>query len=88
MFRKVGPWYARRFGPSKVFNKRIVTLSSRAEFEATLDDYLRWRRQFVDEQGQLLAKYQPEPLVASFMQEPNAARREAIPVPKGPVEVW
>ena len=29
MFRKVGPWYAKRFGPANEFNKRIVRLSSR-----------------------------------------------------------
>ena len=38
--------------------------------------------------GELLAKYQPPPMVASFMQEPGVAQRTAIPVPKGPVEVW
>jgi len=27
-------------------------------------------------------------MVASFMQEPGVAQRAAIPVPKGPVEVW
>ena len=30
MFRKIGPWYARRFGPANEFNKRIVTLSNKA----------------------------------------------------------
>ena len=28
------------------------------------------------------------PMIASFMQEPDSVRREQIPVPKGPVEVW
>ena len=88
MFRKVGPWYAKRFGPSNEFNKRIVQLSSRAEFGEIIESYLQWRRQFLDEQGELKPKYQPPPLVASFMQEPGVSRREQIPVPKGPVEVW
>jgi tRNA-dihydrouridine synthase B len=82
MFRKVAPWYSKRFGPANEFNKRIVQLTSRAEFQEILDDYVRWREQFLDDAGELRPKYQPAPLVASFMQ------RESIPVPKGPVEVW
>jgi tRNA-dihydrouridine synthase B len=88
MFRKVGPWYAKRFGPANEFNKRIVTISTRAQFQDLLEYYLKWRRQFLDESGNLKPSYQPAPLVASFMQEPGVAAREAIPVPKGPVEVW
>src|SRR5712672_1833569 len=88
MFRKVAPWYAKRFGPANEFNKRVVTISSRAEFHEILSDYLDWRRQFLDELGELKPHYQPAPLVASFMLEPAVGRREQIPVPKGPVEVW
>ena len=88
MFRKIGPWYSKRFGPANVFNKRIVKLAGAAEFEEILRDYIRWREQFLDERGQLKANYQPAPMTASFMQEPAAAQRAAIPVPKGPVEVW
>jgi nifR3 family TIM-barrel protein len=88
MFRKVAPWYAKRFGPANVFNKRVVTISSKAEFHQVLGGYLDWRKQFLDENGDLNPRYQPAPLVASFMQEPGAAQRNAIPVPKGPVEVW
>jgi nifR3 family TIM-barrel protein len=90
MFRKIGPWYAKRFGPVSVFNKRIVHLETRAQFEEILADYLAWRRQFLDDDGNLLPRFQPAPLTSSFLQpdEPAAARREAIPVPKGPVDVW
>ncbi len=88
MFRKVGPWYARRFGPANEFNKRVVQICSKAEFHDVLENYLRWRRQFLDETGALKPRFQPPPLVASFMQEPAVAQRERIPVPKGPVEVW
>src|ERR1700749_1487950 len=28
MFRKVAPWYAKRFGPSHEFNKRVVQVST------------------------------------------------------------
>jgi hypothetical protein len=88
MFRKVAPWYAKRFGPANEFNKRVVTISTRAEFHALLQHYQQWRQQFLDEHGALRPNYRPPPMMASFMQEPESARRESIPVPKGPVEVW
>ncbi len=46
MFRKVAPWYAKRFGPANEFNKRVVLVSSRAEFYEILEHYRRWRQQF------------------------------------------
>ena len=91
LFRKVAPWYAKRFGPAKDFKRRIITIASRADFEAALAVYITWRAPFCDEHGELLPKYQPGPMVASFMREPGApdsTERESIPVPKGPVEVW
>ncbi len=88
MFRKVAPWYAKRFGPVSEFNKGVVRISSKAEFHDVLENYLRWRQQFLDESGELKAKFRPAPMVASFMQEPSVANREHIPVPQGPVEVW
>jgi nifR3 family TIM-barrel protein len=88
MFRKVGPWYARRFGPCHEFNKRVTGLRSAGEFDDILDSYRRWRAQFLDENGELKPKYRPPPLVASFMREGEAGGRGGIPVPRGPVEVW
>jgi tRNA-dihydrouridine synthase B len=88
MFRKVAPWYSKRFGPANEFNKRIVQLSSKAEYYEILQNYVKWREQFLDESGDLKPQYRPAPLIASFMQEPGVANRSAIPVPKGPVEVW
>lgn len=88
MFRKVAPWYAKRFGPANEFNKRVVQISSKNGFQNVLSGYLRWREQFLDETGELKPRFAPPPMVASFMQEPEVARREHIPVPKGPVEVW
>jgi len=89
LFRKVAPWYAKRFGPAKVFKQRIIAIKSRADFEAALAEYLGWRAQFCDERGELLPKYAPAPMVASFMtSDGDATERSAIPVPKGPVEVW
>jgi tRNA-dihydrouridine synthase B len=91
LFRKVAPWYAKRFGPAKPFKQRVITVSSRAEFDAAIADYVAWRAQFCDERGELLDKFKLPPMEASFMRAPSAAdalERDAIPVPKGPVEVW
>jgi tRNA-dihydrouridine synthase B len=89
MFRKVAPWYSKRFGPCHEFNKRAVQISTRAEFHHSLKHYIRWRRQFLDENDELLSRFQPPPMIASFMRdEPAVVQRGQIPVPKGPVEVW
>jgi tRNA-dihydrouridine synthase B len=88
MFRKVAPWYAKRFGPAAEFNRHVVRISTRQQFQDVLENYLRWRAQFLDENGELKQKFQPPPMVASFMLEPEVALREHLPVPKGPVEVW
>jgi tRNA-dihydrouridine synthase B len=87
MFRKVAPWYSKRFGPANLFNKRVVLIKNRAEFEHLLSEYITWREQFLDDDGELKPTYRPGPMIASFM-EPASTQREAIPVPKGPVEVW
>ena len=88
MFRKVAPWYAKRFGPCHEFNKKIVQVATKAQFHEILENYIRWRQQFLDERGELLPRFQQAPLVASFMREPDSTTRTQIPVPKGPVEVW
>ena len=91
LFRKVAPWYAKRFGPAKPFKRRIITITSRADFDAAVVEFLAWRAQFCDAHGVLLEKYAPAPMVASFMRDPDdpaSVTRESIPVPKGPVEVW
>ena len=88
MFRKVAPWYAKRFGPCHEFNKRVVHISTREQFLEVLANYLAWRKQFLDANGELQIRFQPAPLVASFMRDPDSTPRQHIPVPKGPVEVW
>jgi nifR3 family TIM-barrel protein len=91
LFRKVAPWYAKRFGPAKPFKQRIITITSRADFEAAIAEYVAWRQQFCDEHGNLTERFQLSPLVASFMRpeaDRAAGERDAIPVPKGPVDVW
>ena len=88
MFRKIAPWHAKRFGPASRFNKQVVHVASRQDFEAVLDDYLQWRAQFVDDDGQLKPQFRPAPMIASFMREETAAAPAAIPVPQGPVDRW
>ena len=91
LFRKVAPWYAKRFGPAKLFKQRIIAIRSRADYQAAVAEYVAWRAPFCDASGELLPKYQPAPMVASFLRDPDEAgiySRESIPVPKGPVEVW
>ncbi len=89
-FRKVAPWYAKRFGPSKPFKRDIIRITSRGDFEKAIADYIAWRERFCDEHGVLLPKYAPDPMVASFQRDEDdpVFQRESIPVPKGPVEVW
>jgi tRNA-dihydrouridine synthase B len=91
MFRKVGPWYAKRFGPASFFNKGIVRIATRGDYDALLERYLDWRGQFVDENGVLLPRYAPGDMALNFRHDeevPAAARRENIPVPAGPNELW
>jgi tRNA-dihydrouridine synthase B len=88
MFRKVAPQYARRFGPANEFNKQVVHVANRAQFHEILDYYRRWRAQFLDDFGELLPRFRPPPMVASFMQDANVAPAVQVHVPKGPVEVW
>ena len=90
MFRKVAPWYAKRFGPCHEFNKQVVQVATKAQFDEILESYISWRQQFIDEHGELLPRFRQPPMIASFMREnePASTRREHIPVPKGPVEVW
>jgi nifR3 family TIM-barrel protein len=88
MFRKIAPWYAKRFGPCHEFNKKVVHVSTRAQFLEVLENYRRWRKQFLDETGELQPRFAPAPLIASFMREPDEQVPSQIHVPKGPVEVW
>lgn len=91
MFRKIAPWYARRFGPASFFNQRAVRSSSREDFDRALADYVKWRSQFLDDQGLLRPAYAPPPLTAAFADDTDGEPEPAetsLPVPKGPVELW
>jgi len=88
MFRKVAPWYSRRFGPATEFNRQAVAIRCREDFARVLEQYREWRRKFLDENGELQARFAPAPLFSSFMQQPGEDHAGQIPVPKGPVEVW
>lgn len=84
-FRKVAPWYAKRFGPSKYFKDRVVRFSSLAEFEEILGAYIEWRSRFCDENGELLERYRPGSQYSSIT---DGVPEERIKVPKGAVERW
>ena len=44
MFRKVGPWYSKRFpGRGYEFNKKVVQVATKAQFDEILASYIRWR---------------------------------------------
>jgi tRNA-dihydrouridine synthase B len=90
MFRKVGPWYSKRFGPASFFNKGIVRVGTRHDYEVLVADYQEWRRQFLDDKDELLPRYAPAELPLNFVDrdEPAVARRDSIPVPAGPNEIW
>jgi tRNA-dihydrouridine synthase B len=91
LFRKVAPWYAKRFGPARPFKQRILTIESRAGFEAAITEFLQWRAAFCDPSGELLPKYQPSPMAPDFAGDGDEAEvfsRDSVPVPRGPVEVW
>ena len=91
LFRKVAPWYARRFGPAREFRRRVVAIASRADFEAAVARYLAWRAAFCDPSGELLPRYLQAPLEAAFAgdgDDSGVPGRPAIPVPRGPVETW
>jgi len=68
--------YSKRFGPAVEFNRRIVTLNGRAEFDQIVGGYRTWRAQFLDENQRLRPCYAPRPF------------ETAIPVPRGPNELW
>ena len=74
--------------PAKPFNRRIVYIESKSDFDQLLAEFLDWRRQFLGDDGELQKRYQPDAMTPDFADEPEVFRRKAIPVPKGPVEVW
>ena len=82
MFRKVAPWYSKRFGPANEFNKRIAAFEQGGVLRDS-SELCEVAGAIPDENGELKPQYRPAPLVASFMQEPGVAGRSAIPVPKG-----
>ncbi len=91
MFRKPAAWYAKRLGPAKQFKKEIVGLRTREQFDEIAERFEKWRAPFCGSDGELLPKYRPGPLTASFMadeDDPAVMQRESIPVPKGPVDTW
>jgi nifR3 family TIM-barrel protein len=87
LFRKVIPWYAKRFGPASEFKKAAVRITCRSDYENALGEYRDWRKQFLDDKGELQGKFAPSKLEAVFAGDAPVERSE-IPVPQGPVENW
>ena len=90
MFRKVAPWYAKRFGPCHEFNKQVVQVASRRSSTRFWITTSAGGGNFWMNTANCCRAFNQPPIVASFMREtePASTRREHIPVPKGPVEVW
>ncbi|MCD6338910.1 MAG: tRNA dihydrouridine synthase DusB [Verrucomicrobia bacterium] len=80
MFRKIAPWHARGFGPAAEFRRLVSRLVSLSEFDAILERYLAWRRQFTDERGELLPRYRPR--------RPEEPAPQPVPTPKRPHSGW
>ena len=74
MFRKVAPWYAKRFGPASEFNKRVVLVSSKAEFDERAKE---WKPRAAEFTSGYLWKY---------AQQVGAARYGALTHPGGAAE--
>ena len=77
-FRKVSLQYSRRFGPVKEFDKRMIHLNHRSEFDEIVTAYRQWRQQFLDDHGELRQAYKPRPL----------DQDATIRVRQGPNELW
>ena len=85
-FRKVAVWYAKQFGPAKMFKDAVVRFESKARFEEILAAYRTWRERFCDGNGELLPRYQPADPYSTITDA--TAKDEKIKVPKGPVDIW
>lgn len=85
-FRKVAVWYAKQFGPSKMFKDAVVRFNSVVLFEEILAKYTEWRSRFCDDSGELMDRYKPANPYSSITDA--TPETEKIKVPKGPVDVW
>jgi nifR3 family TIM-barrel protein len=66
MFRKIIPMYARGLGPSKEFIKKTVKVSNKEQFYNAIEFYRNWRKQFLNENGELKSQYRPSIPTALF----------------------
>jgi len=85
LFRKIATWYVHRSGPSVWFRRRIFELRTSSEFEEIVAGFRDWRRQFLDENGELLPRFQP---VWNEKAEIHDKKDDRIAVPRGPVSSW
>ncbi len=85
MFRKVGPQYVKHCGPAIEFNRRVKQLRTRAEFDEILAAFGAWRRQFLDDAGELLPPFRPRSTGGSLIDDSD---EPALRVNSGPNELW
>ena len=78
----------KRFGPANEFNKRVVHVSTRAEFDACWRITVKWRAQFLDEHGELKPTFRPAADGGVVHAEGSEARRAALPCPRGRWMLW
>ena len=67
-FRKIAPFYTRRMGPAREVNRQISHCTSIAQFHQIMEDYLKERVRFLDEDVELKHAYQPRPMHSSLDQ--------------------
>jgi tRNA-dihydrouridine synthase B len=79
MFRKVGPWYAKHVGPASFFNKKVVMLMTRTEFDEIVAGYRQWRAQFLDSNGALLPRFAAAPIGMNFSESSTVQEMQATP---------
>ena len=91
MFRKVAPWYAKRFGPCRRIRQTRRAGFHPGRFHEVLENYTRWRAPAASRQQRriALASFRPPPLrsrrsCARNRRQPNAKQ---IPVHRRPVQV-
>lgn len=65
-FRKVAPFYTRRMGPAREFNRQFCRCSSFEHYLEIMENYKKWRLHFLDENGNLKANYQPVPIASGI----------------------
>ncbi len=65
-FRKIAPLYTKRMGPSREVNRELCLCRSFTQFLEIMDHYKERRKNFLDENGELLPRFSPIPASTSL----------------------